>query len=624
MKVASTNVRDDSFKERLLREQAALMCRFSPGSLQGGVIAAAIVCWLLRADYPTTALAAWFSGVCILSLGRWWLQRRFLARLPHLNIHRWVPLLLTGIAIHGLLWSVPGAWLVPVSPSRQVLLALFLVGISAAAITSLATLRYAYASLLLPFMLPIAVRYLFIGGDYTAAGVGVCLYVAAMLNVGRRHGNSVEAILRLQLDLEQQIAQRERTEAELRVAKSDAEAASRAKSQFLANMSHELRTPLNGILGMAELLIRVAPSAQQAKYAETVRSASHRLRHIVADILDVSRIEAGTMRFDAVPFAPRQLIAEVIELYGEQSAAKQLGLTVGIEHGVPEQVRGDPDRVRQILTNLIDNAIKFTERGSISVTLSLCSPLQDEGQNERLAAAQPMQTVLRWAVSDTGIGIAGNARERLFLPFSQADNSSTRRFGGAGLGLAICHQLAVAMGGRVDVRSEPGAGSTFWLDLPCDIISHQLPPPLAAEGCDGGAPSDISAAIALHGHVLIAEDNPINAELTAEILQACGCTTSTAADGAAALASAEAGSFDLVLMDWHMPQMDGLTATRKLRAAELVRTPGKRVPVIGITASVMPGDREACIDAGMDDFLAKPFTFDELIQVLRRWLPLRK
>jgi len=585
-------------------------------AFQGGVIAAAIVCWLLRADYPTTALAAWFGGVSTLSLGRWWLQRRFLARLPHLNIHRWVPLLLAGIAIHGLVWSVPGAWLVPVSPSRQVLLALFLVGISAAAITSLATLRYAYASLLLPFMLPIAIRYLFVGGDYTAAGIGVCLYVAAMLNVGRRHGNSVEAILRLQLDLEQQIAQRERTEAELRVAKSDAEAASRAKSQFLANMSHELRTPLNGILGMAELLIRVAPSAQQAKYAETVRSASHRLRHIVADILDVSRIEAGTMRFDAVPFAPRQLIAEVIDLHSEQSAAKQLGLTAGIENGVPEQVRGDPDRVRQILTNLIDNAIKFTERGSISVTLSLCPPPQYEGS----AAAEPMQAVLRWAVSDTGIGIGENARQRLFLPFSQADNSSTRRFGGAGLGLAICHQLAVAMGGRVDVRSEPGAGSTFWLDLPCEVLSHLPPPPLAGEGWEGGSPSHAPAAIALHGHVLIAEDNPINAELTAEILQACGCTTATAADGAAALAMLETGSFDLVLMDWHMPQMDGLTATRKLRAAELARTPGKRVPIIGITASVMPGDREACIDAGMDDFLAKPFTFDELIEVLRRWL----
>ena len=618
MEGGSIDTRDDSFKERLLREQAALMCRFSPGSLQGGVISAAIVCWLLRADYPPAALLAWFSVLLALSIGRWWLQKRFLARLPHLNIGRWVPLLLAGVVVHGFLWSVPGAWLIPASPSRQVLLALFLVGISAAAITSLATLRYAYASLLLPFMLPIAVRYLFLGGDYTVAGVGVCLYVAAMLNVGRRHGNSVEAILRLQLDLERQVAQRERTEAELRVAKSDAEAASRAKSQFLANMSHELRTPLNGILGMAELLIRVAPSAQQAKYAETVRSASHRLRHIVADILDVSRIEAGTMRLDAVPFAPRQLIAEVIDLQSQQSAAKHLALTAGIDPAVPEQVRGDPDRVRQILTNLIDNAIKFTERGSISVTLSVCAPppAADADSTE----AEPTQVTLRWAVSDTGIGISGNARERLFQPFSQADNSSTRRFGGAGLGLAICHQLAVAMGGRVDVRSEPGVGSTFWLDLPCEVLvapAHDSPAAQAVY-----VRPDIPPAIALHGHVLIAEDNAINAELTAEILHACGCTTATASDGAVALARFEAAAFDLVLMDWHMPQMDGLTVTRKLRAAELART-GHRVPVIGVTASVMPGDREACIDAGMDDFLAKPFTFDELIGVLRRWLPQR-
>jgi CheY-like chemotaxis protein len=339
------------------------------------------------------------------------------------------------------------------------------------------------------------------------------------------------------------------------------------------------------------------------KYTQTIRNAGDRLLHLITDILDMARIEAGAMRFENLPFSPRQLVSDVAELMAEQSSAKALSLQVHIAPDVPQDVLGDPNRVRQVLTNLVANAIKFTNEGKITIRLDV------EPVSQECATRQ-----LRWSVTDTGIGIAEEAREFLFRPFSQVDSSFTRKYGGSGLGLAICQQIVTALGGRIDVYSEPDHGATFWFEVPLEVIpdvAHELPP------------SHESPIARLTGRILVAEDNPTNAELVVSMLELAGCSVTAVGNGVEAVNALKDNEFDLVLMDWHMPELDGLGATRQLRQREGSHSSHKRVPVVALTASVLPGDREACLAAGMDDFLAKPFTYDELASTVRRWLPMR-
>jgi CheY-like chemotaxis protein/anti-sigma regulatory factor (Ser/Thr protein kinase) len=271
---------------------------------------------------------------------------------------------------------------------------------------------------------------------------------------------------------------------------------------------------------------------------------------------------------------------------------------------VPHEVRGDIYRLRQVLTNLISNAIKFTECGGIEIDLSVTERI-DEGTIPRVR--------LRWSVTDTGIGIPLQAHTQLFQPFSQLDDSFTRRFGGTGLGLAICRQIVAALGGNIEVKSAPGAGSTFWFEVPLDLPDHATSIRTAAS---------LAAAQSLGGSILVVEDNETNCQLIVEMLQLVGCKTHTASNGAEALAELTKEHFDAVLMDWHMPQMDGLAATRAWREREnAALDSSNRLPIIALTASVLPGDRDACLRAGMDDFVAKPFTYDELVNVVSRWLP---
>lgn len=408
-------------------------------------------------------------------------------------------------------------------------------------------------------------------------------------------GDLARHINNLARGLHQASREQERMIAQLVAAREEAEQANRSKSDFLAMMSHELRTPMNGVLGMLQLLETTELNHEQAEYTALATESTEHLLKVINDILDFSRIERGALELERIPFNLLELIRSSLQVFQHSAQQRGLELRMDVQRGLDTlEVRGDPTRLRQILVNLLGNALKFTEEGAIRLEV-------------RWQALDEQVLWLTCAVNDSGIGISAERLEHMFEAFRQADSSTSRRYGGTGLGLAIARTLAERMGGTLQASSEEGLGSTFTLEIPLPFLVR---PGVAA------LESQRPAELATGQHVLLVEDNPVNQTVIEAMLRSLGYSVTLVGDGAQAVHSARHEQYDVILMDCRLPLLDGYEATRQIRA----QAGRRQVPIIALTANALQGDREACLEAGMDDYLAKPFKRADLQQMLLRWI----
>jgi len=508
----------------------------------------------------------------------------------------------------GLGWGA-STWIFPLLAPQSalgVIHVLLLAGLVTGSARTLLPLRCGSIAYLIVVLLPLAARFLananFVG---VTAGVAVVLFAWYLISATLQSHETLTTALTMGFEreamarkLESENKIREAREAELSEARERAESANRAKGEFLATISHEIRTPMNGVLGMLRVVRETPLSEDQCNYLKTASDSAESLLLLLNDVLDFSKIEAGRLEIESGPFPPAKIASAVTDLLLTRARDKGLQFDLILNENLPGVVISDASRVRQILVNLIGNAIKFTERGRIELNVSC-------------AERNGSRAVLHFTVTDTGIGINSNALGRLFKPFTQAEASMTRKYGGTGLGLAISMRLAQAMGGALQVQSTANRGSVFRLILPCklpgesDVHNFESRPPFLAP--------------TLCGRVLVVEDDSVNQQVIDLFLKKLHITPKFAPDGEVAVATALDQPFDLVLMDCQLPGIDGLEATRRIRQ----KLDGKPLKIIALTANVSTQVRTACLTAGMDDFLTKPIRFELLANILQRHLPQR-